>query len=122
MGKKIKLKAYVVISPFGHDRNSKDNIYFGGVAHSCASEVAAEEGGFVVPLEGEYDSDQLIEIYQDKVNRRKEEITFQTVGNGKYRAYKNELRQAEHVSKLNNLLADDEKQLEEIKKEFEGNT
>ena len=120
MGKKIKLKAYVVISPFSHYRHSGDNIYFGRVAHRCASEVADEESGFVVPLEGEYDSDQLIEIYRDQVDRYVQDIARQTAGDKRYWVHpENGRSQADYVFKLEEFLKDAVKQLEEIKKEYE---
>jgi hypothetical protein len=117
---KVKVKAYLVISPQGSRRHSRENIFVGGVASSCASEMAGEEGGFVVTLEGEYDQEQLVEMYQDQVARCKERIEQETAWEPRFRTYpKNAERQTKHVAELMQSYLAAEKELEDMKKELQ---
>ena len=111
MGKKVTLKAYVVYSP----QQTKPEIFFGGVASSCASETAHEEGGFKVTLEGELDMDWFVEMWQEQVDKWKEEIQRQTTGDPKWRTYLIAAIQASHVRDLTTLLLDAEKELKAAK-------
>lgn len=119
VGKKIKLKGYLVISPFSNRLVERENFRIGGVASSAASEMAGEEGGFVVPMEGEYDQDQIIEMYQDQVDRWKERLAYEiNEDKRQYRSYpKNPEKQAQIVAEIVKMIMESEKELEEAKKE-----
>jgi len=72
---KIKLKGFMVIDPIAAGvYPRRENFYIGGVASSCASEEAGQYGGFVVPLEGEYDSSDLKNMYIKHIDRLKDDI------------------------------------------------
>lgn len=121
MGKKVKLKGYMVISPCSRiDRNA---FFIGGVASSAASETASEEFGFVVPMEGEFDQDQVVAMWQDQVDHYKWVIADQTTHDPKWRVYpRNPEKQAKHVAELMEMLQNSERELEEAKKENENGT
>lgn len=111
VSKKVPLIAYVVYSPWDYN----PQIFFGGVASSCASETAAERNGFIVTLSGEVDMHQFTEMWQEQVEYWKEQISTQTTGDPKWRVHKNEQKQATHVKELMNILLDAEKELEKAK-------
>lgn len=118
MGKKVQLKGYLVISPCS-PRFGGESFFIGGVSASSAIEAAGEEGGFVVPMTGEYDSDQLIEMYQEKVDKWRDRLATETTGDPKWRAYgKWPEKQAKYVAETMECLQVAEKELEEAKKEF----
>lgn len=64
---KVKLKAFIIIYP-DEPYPSAENIKIGGVASSAQHELANENGGIVVPLSGEYDTNDLIQVLQDRID------------------------------------------------------
>jgi hypothetical protein len=62
MGKKVPLKGYLVYSPHMYE----PKFLIGGVAKSCAGELAGEEGGFIVEMTGEVDMDQFVQMWEEE--------------------------------------------------------
>jgi hypothetical protein len=119
MSNKIKVKAYLVISPDSSERPSKENIYFGGVAGSCAIETAGEEGGFVVTLEGEYDKEQVVEMYEEQVYSIRRRLEYETIKESRFWSHpKNPEKQAKLVMDTLGWLKDAEESLEKARQEL----
>jgi len=118
MSNKVKVKAYLVISPGSSSRHSKENIYFGGVAHSCAIETAGEEGGFVVTLEGEYDKSQVVEMYEEQLFSIRQRLEYETIKESRFWSHpKHPEKQAKVVESLLNRIREAEEDLERAKLE-----